>query len=303
MKRIIYVHGRDYKPKQKYLEDYWNETIEKGLFRDFGEETVDKFKSTKVEMAYYGNISNENLKKYLDPYNENDDIFDRKECLDKLSSYLKSDFSHSTYCDLPGKTSLPELVLGTISAPLSFFGLADDVVSIAAPDMKDYWNQNKSFGSDIRAPLTKILLEALNNDDEVLLISHSLGTIISYDVLWKFSHTSKYKQIKEKKVHTWITMGSPLGDEDIKKRIKGAKETKEKKYPININKWFNIASKDDYIAHDKNISNDFKKMNVTKNDIRNYNLALNNEKSNPHFEAGYLISPEIVNIVAEWLHS
>ncbi len=302
MKKIIYVHGRDYKPKQRFLEDYWNETLEKGLLRDFGEKTVDKFKSIEAQMAYYGDVSNEYLKNYLDPYNEEEDIFDRKECLDKLSAYLKSDFNHSTYCDLPGKSSLPELVLGTISAPLSFFGLADNLVSSVAPDMKDYWNIDKSFGSDVRAPLTKILLEALKNDDEILLLSHSLGTIVSYDVLWKFSNSSKYKNVQEKKVHTWITMGSPLGDEDIKKRLKGAKASQERKHPLNINKWFNVASKDDYIAHDKNISNDFKNMNVAKNDIRNYNLAINNEKSNPHFETGYLISPEIVEIVAEWLN-
>jgi pimeloyl-ACP methyl ester carboxylesterase len=62
----------------------------------------------------------------------------------------------------------------------------------------------KYFGLGHREPVNAklaTLLASLEPDRPVLLIAHSLGTVVSYDVLSTGSHS----------VDTWITLGSPLG--------------------------------------------------------------------------------------------
>ena len=62
----------------------------------------------------------------------------------------------------------------------------------------------KYFGLAHREPVNAKLaaqLDAVPPGAPVLLLSHSLGTIVAYDVLTAGSH----------KVDTWITLGSPLG--------------------------------------------------------------------------------------------
>ena len=306
MKRIIYVHGRGYKPNKDTLKDNWDEALIAGLQRDYNLSTVQKFKSTKKEMAYYGDLTNIFLKKRrkLFIYDEKNDIIDRSECLNRLKSYSDSDFQNSTYSNLPGKDSIKKIFAHLTSKPLYMLGLGNFVVGLVAPDMKHYWNPDDKFGSDVRWRLTEVLKDAFDKKDEILLISHSLGTIIAYDVLWKFSYYGEYRDIREDKLHTWITMGSPLGNENAKKKLKGANATGVRKYPINISRWFNVAAEDDYLCHDQRLNNDFEKMEITtKSDTINYNLAVRHSKSNPHHAVGYLITPEVVKIVANWLDS
>ncbi len=304
MKRIIYVHGRNYKPIKDTLEDNWNEALTLGLQRDYGASTVEKFKSTKKEMAYYGDLTNAFLKgaNASCVYDMKADIIDRSACLKKLKSYAKSDFQKDAYSKLPGKSSIKKIFAHLTSRPLYALGLGNFVVGLVAPDMKHYWNPEDKFGSDVRWRLTEILKDAFDKNDEVLLISHSLGTIISYDVLWKFSYYGEYKEIRENRLHTWITMGSSLGNENAKKKLKGANATGARKYPINVTRWFNVAAKDDYLSHDRVLKDDFEKMETTtKSDLLNYNLSVRYSKSNPHHAAGYLVTPEVVKIVAKWL--
>jgi len=153
------------------------------------------------------------------------------------------------YNDLSKKTALKEGLADTFSGALSFLRLGNTFISFVAPDMEHYWNPEAYFGSDVREQLTTILENAFDSDDEIMLISHSLGTMISYDNLWKFSHYSEYrsKYGNNKKVDLWVTMGSPLGDENVKRYLKGSKSKGRLRYPHNIRKWVNISAEDDYI--------------------------------------------------------
>ena len=64
--------------------------------------------------------------------------------------------------------------------------------------------------------MTEPLAKALSQDDDILILSHSLGTVIAYDVLWKFSYCGEWQDIRNKKVSMLVTLGSPLGDEAVK---------------------------------------------------------------------------------------
>lgn len=300
MKKIIYIHGRNYKPNHDVLEANWDKAISTAIKRDFGSEMEKKFSNTLKEMAYYGDITNDFLG--IEKYNMEDDIRDREECLSQLCKYQNKDFNEKNYDNLPGKSSCWRILSSIVSTPLYYLGIGGFVAKKAIPDMKDYWNMDSAYGSKVRWTLTETLRDSLKNGDEVLLISHSLGTMISYDVLWKFSYYGEYKDIRDKKLHTWITMGSPLSDETIKSKLKGAKAKAERKYPTNVGEWYNVAAKDDYLSHDPKLKNDFKDMKTDLiEDISVYNLSVRKSKSNPHHASGYLVTPEVVKLIASWL--
>lgn len=143
--------------------------------------------------------------------------------------------------------------------------------------------------------------------DDILLIAHSLGSIVSYDVLWKFSHYGEYQHIRNKGINTLATIGSPLGDEIVKDELKGSNAKFRRRYPQNIGCWINFAAEDDYIAHDPTLANDFKRMvqfgltsSITDKHI--YNMAIRWDNSNPHHGTGYLIHPQMSRITTDWLN-
>lgn len=305
-KHIFIVHGRDFKPSEKYLKKNYNDALKFGIERDFGKNspTMSRFKDTKISFIYYGDKSNKFLRSVGRKYNPASDSIDRDKALALLKSYKSNQFTKATYNKVPGKTSLKEVaanVLGVVLAPLR---LADNLITKVAPDMKHYWTDSR-FGSDVRWSLTEPLAKAIKKGDEIMILSHSLGTLISYDVLWKFSHYAEYQHIRGKKVDL-VTLGSPLGDETVKRKLKGSGEDGIYKYPHNIKHWVNIAAEDDFISYDGKISNDYKVMEKkgllsSITDLKIYNPSERNGKSNPHHFAGYIVNPKTIKVVGGWV--
>ena len=155
--------------------------------------------------------------------------------------------------------------------------------------------------------MTTPLKRALNRRGRLLVVSHSLGTIVAYDCFWKFSRTGEYRpRYSRKPIDLWITLGSPLGDSTVRRNLRGARASGPRKYPTNVCRWANVAAKDDFIAHDKDVGDDYaamKKAGLVRSirDFTIYNLAMRFGRSNPHSSAGYLIHPAVVKLVADWL--
>jgi hypothetical protein len=143
----------------------------------------------------------------------------------------------------------------------------------------------------------------------VILISHGSGSIVVYDVLWQLSHLEKYASKYEgKKIDTWVTLGSPLGDSMVRRHLVGAKSKGPTKYPSNIVTWHNVSAEDDYLCHDNTLADDFKPMLKQRlvssiRDYKIYNLSVRYGKSNPHSSLGYYIHPRVSQIIVEWLKS
>ena len=55
-----------------------------------------------------------------------------------------------------------------------------------------------------RAGLSAILEDASRRGELIILIGHSLGSVIAYDTLWELSRTSQVQ------VKLLLTLGSPL---------------------------------------------------------------------------------------------
>ena len=129
-------------------------------------------------------------------------------------------------------------------------------------------------------------------------------------MLWKLSHYSEYRNAygAKKKIDHLVTLGSPLGDESVKERLKGSRLEGMKKYPLNIHRWVNLSAEDDFISHDSKIKNDFQEMlklgliaGGMKDIYPIYNLNVCDGQSNPHASSGYLINPQFISVLDEWL--
>ena len=312
-KHLILIHGRHFKPAEDVLKANWLDAIRHGLARDGHKSLLPTYDDTiKRTFVYYGNFSNAFLRNYGNTYDEPADVKDRRECLDQLKQYPREAFlgeqGKTNYDALPGASSWKERLADMFGGVASILRIADPLISMVAKDIDHYWNPDTAFGSDVRWRLTEPLNKALCDGDDIMLVSHSLGTMISYDVLWKFSYYGEYKALREKghKLNMLVTLGSPLGDKTVMKNLKGGDTSGLRRYPTLIRTWENFAAEDDYISYDETLTDDYENMKHagmvdSVYDHRLYNLAVRHGKSNPHHGVGYLVHPKFINLLARWL--
>ena len=311
-KHLFFIHGRGFKPNKKDLAANWSRAIEGGLGRDGHTGSLAAYKEATRTFVYYGDISNQFLQKEGYIYDKQNDVKDRADCLEFLKEYSKKDFlgeqGKKNYKSLNGASTCKKFIVGGIAEIAERLGVAVLLTRIFLRDVGHYWNPDAEFGSDVRWRLTDPLAEALCQKDDILLIAHSLGSMISYDVLWKFSRYGEYQELRDAKPNpvTLVTLGSPLGNETVKNNLKGGKARGIRRYPTLINTWENFSAVGDYISHDEEIKDDYeimvsKKMVSTIRDHKIYNLATRHGASNPHHGVGYLIHPRFISVIAKWL--
>jgi len=304
-KTLVFIHGRGFKPPKAVWRRLWLEALLHGIRRD-RPECLPAFEAAHKEFAYFGDLSNPFLSEALGRPVP-DDAEDRELCLMRLKRYNRTEFREENYVVLPGYSPLKEAAADSLGALLGLLHVNDPLIGSVAPDVREYWNPGSAFGSRLREPLVLPLKRALNRGGEVLLVSHSLGSVIAYDTLWKFSRTGEYRiQYSDRKVDLWLTLGSPLGDETVKRHLKGSEASGARRYPSNVRRWINVAAEDDYVCHDQRIRDDFEEMTRlglvdSVEDHRIYNLAVRQGRSNPHHSLGYLLHPGVAAAIADWV--
>jgi len=304
---ILFVHGRDFKPNADDFADLSFAALSAGISRDYPEMS-DEFHDLEKRVAYYGDLTDDFLTAQGLRYDETLDIGDRRNALIMLKAFeKKKNFGVGRYDRLPGKTAMGEFAADVFAPVLGVLGFSKKLLRKVGIDLTEYWNSKSYFADKIRDRVRLAICHALEDGKQVLLISHGTGCIVTYDVLWQLSHAPEYKEAyKMNKIDLWLTLGSPLGDSMVQRRILGARRKGLKRYPSNIVSWHNVSAEDDFISHDNTVANDYKEMLKQKQvscikDYRIYNLAVRYGKSNPHNSLGYLIHPRTTQIVADWL--
>ena len=303
---LLLVHGRDFKPASDIYLDISLAAIRAGIERDFPD-CVAAFDLLQKHIAWYGDLSAEVLTAAGKNYDETLDVGDRRNALDALKAITpRKKFGIRLYDQLPGKSALPEF-FADIGAPvLGAIGLKMPVIGKLAKDFAAYFDDASGYATAVRNRVRERLCELLDRGDRVMLMTHGTGSVIAYDVLWELSHDTQYAaQYADRKVEQWLTMGSPLGDRCLQKRLLGAKEKIGSRFPGNVISWHNLSAEDDYTCHDSTLADDFKKMLQERrvsavHDYRIFNLAVRYGKSNPHSSVGYYIHPRTAKILADW---
>ena len=105
-----------------------------------------------------------------------------------------------------------------------------------------------------------------------------------------------------------MTLGAPMGDLMVRKKLLGADLKGRKRYPANVVTWNNVSAEDDYLCHDNTLADDFKSMLKHRlvssiRDYKIYNMCVRYGRSNPHSSLGYYIHPRMSQIIVEWIKS
>ena len=306
---LLLVHGRDFKPAEEAYMDLSLAAIRAGIERDSPEQ-LDAFDAMQKSVAWYGDLTAEILHARGISYDESLDIGDRRIALAALREIpVRKKFGIRNYDQLPGKSAVPEAIVGIVAPMLGAMGMCVPLIRCVSKDFARYFDKKADYAMRVRERLRSRLCELLDRGDRVVLMSHGSGCVVAYDVLWQLSHDPDYKErYADKKIELWVTLGAPLGDAHIQKRLLGAKAKSVARFPLNVIAWHNVAAEDDYTCHDNTLADDFKKMMQERvvsavHDYRIFNLAVRYGRSNPHSSVGYFIHPRTTKILVDWLQS
>jgi hypothetical protein len=178
---------------------------------------------------------------------------------------------------------------------------ADKDIEIQLSDFRRYVRNDFEIADLVRRMLKMPLRAAMKAGRPVLLIGHSMGSVIAYDSLWQLSQDSRRVG-----VDTLMTLGSPLGQRLIQSKLLGANRLGSVRYPSNISHWINLSAVGELTAIDMKLKNDFGEMqdlglleSFADHEVHNW-FRLNGEL-NVHAEYGYLANPVTASIVSDWL--
>ena len=300
MKKIIIgIHGLKNKPEKSLLENWWIRSIQEGLeVNDFKQIPFD------FELVYWADLEYE---KPLDPA-----IKDQNDPLFLKNPYVPFSYTVSKETDRQSKrrildileTGMDKLFLQEIG-----FGGLDKIADIAIhamfSDLDAYYHGNCKLRKELKAReafrhrLSVVLKKYPKH--EILLIAHSMGSIISYDVLIQI--------ISNQKIDTFITLGSPLGlpviiKKILQEQIEKIRPDSKPITPENITrKWLNFSDLDDKVALNYNLSDDYAENSRNIKPIDNIveNQYEYNGQNNPHNVYGYLRTPEVAQEIFEFL--
>ncbi len=304
---LIIVHGNAPKPNSEALRSITIEAMRSGLAR-VSQPHLPIFDTLTTHFPYFADLTLPYSADDKADYDETADLEDLHSGLSALNRLKKKkNFSLSAYDRLPGKSTLKEFAASLGAPLLHAVGLSKNVIAKMDKALGEYWNEESELKSRILVRIRNSIIEAVQRGDRVLLVSNGAGTVYAYDALWQLSRLKEYKNITgDSKIHTWITLGSPLGDPTIQRFLEGATHSKQERYPDNIINWHNFSAEDDYMSHDNTVRDDFHEM-INQNlisdirDTRIYNLAMRFNTSNPHHSLGYLNHPSVASAMAHWL--
>lgn len=168
-----------------------------------------------------------------------------------------------------------------------------------------YLKNRDGVGAAVRGVLRATLESAWRDGRQVLLIGHSLGSVIAYDTLWELTHVHGASG----EVSLLVTLGSPLATRFVQRSLKGARETGAGRYPHNIRRWMNFAARGDTTALQprlKPLYTDMLRLNLIDSieDFADFHNYFRNELGlNVHDAYGYLDQPLVASVVGDFLLS
>lgn len=166
-----------------------------------------------------------------------------------------------------------------------------------------YLKDRDGVGGAVRGVLRATLEAAWRDGDRVLLIGHSLGSVIAYDTLWELTHVQRASG----EVSLLITLGSPLATRFVQRSVQGAHEVSARRYPHNIRRWVNLSSRGDTTALQPRLKPlyhemlDLKLVDAIEDFVEFDNFFRGSFGLNAHEAYGYLAQPLLAEIVGDWL--
>lgn len=182
--------------------------------------------------------------------------------------------------------------------------VADERMELHLRDLQRYLRNRNDIADHTRQMLKMPLRAAAEAGRPVLLIGHSMGSVIAWESLWEMSR----RDGDDVRIDTLLTMGSPLGQRFIQKRLQGFTAQGEQRYPKGIGRWINLAAVGDLTSVDPYLASDFGAMVEHGlvdfiEDHRVHNWFRLDGVLNVHAEYGYFVNAVTAGIVTSWWKS
>lgn len=172
-------------------------------------------------------------------------------------------------------------------------------------DARRYFRNEDGRASRIRARVAEELREASATGRRIMLIGHSLGSVIAFDTLWELSRLEN----SDVRIDEFLTLGSPLGLNFVQRRLRGAHESDALRFPDNIRRWTNLSAIGELTSLDRSMADDYAPMleaglveTITdRTDLEAYfrgPLGLNVHKC-----YGYMANVETGRAIVRWLEA
>ena len=185
--------------------------------------------------------------------------------------------------------------------PLLLRILPEEVRS-TANEINRYFNNGDGIARKIRDLLKQTLRPMLEQREDVLLIAHSLGSVIAYDTLWELSHQDGVMGKLD-----FLTMGSPMGMHYIHRHLQGINGHGTNSYTGLIRRWINFSAEGDVAALNQHLKECFQPMleqglveSIEDHCHGIYNFFRSDEGLNCHRSYGYLVNPAVGSVIADW---
>ncbi len=300
-KVLIGIHGLGNKPPRRLLKRWWKLALLEGLER-IGHPGL-RF---EFEMAYWAS--------YLNSQPLNAYVHDPNHPLYIQHPYVPA---KSTPSSKPATRKWRKRYLDVLEKVMdalflsehwwfNFDSISDRIIRKKFQSLDLYYRADQPLNRRglhvqqiIRRKLAKVLRRF--REHEIMLIAHSMGSIVAYDVLTQ--------EVPDIEIHTFVTLGSPLGLPAIIKRIlqeQGVDVKHEKRPPTpeNIRKaWYNFADLRDTVALNYNLADDYR---PNSRGVGPVDVIVNNDyeyagEKYPHASYGYLRAPELAQVVYDFL--
>jgi len=179
--------------------------------------------------------------------------------------------------------------------------LASEKMEVHIRDLRRYLKNDNGIADHTREMLKVALRAACEAQRPILLIAHSMGSIIAYDALWEMARNKN----DHATIDRLLTMGSPLGQNFLQRRILGRDRDGLERYPNNIRRWTNLSAVGELTAIDRVLANDFGEMLElglleSLEDVDLYNYFRLDGRLNVHAEYGYLVNDTSGRVIADW---
>jgi hypothetical protein len=171
-------------------------------------------------------------------------------------------------------------------------------------EIQRYFSDVDGESTAARDMLADTIRKAWDSGEQVLLAGHSFGSVIAYDTLWELSRGETGGQ-----VDLFLTMGSPLTMNYIRRGLQGANLRGADRYPTCIRRWRNLAAVGEVTALDRKLSDYFSPMcslglieSIT-DDLGLINQFHGPDGLNVHKCYGYFASRHVGELVLAWHRS
>jgi hypothetical protein len=299
-KIVVGVHGLGNKPPEDLLKSWWERSLCDGL------NTIGHPQQLfKLEMAYWAHYIHPNA---LNPeerdkdnalYIEDPYVAVRKNLQEKSSSNIRR-----RVLDYLEK-QIDKLLLNE-DLTINFSVISDLIIHHFFKDLDIYYTQDCQHESKPGCSAKKAIQDELisvlkkNEGKQILLIAHSMGSIIAFDVLL---------QNPEIEIDTFVTLGSPLGIPVIMKKIAAESNQvlnkgEKIRTPDNIRQaWYNFSDLEDKVAINYDLRDDYDPniYDVQPVDYIVYNDYVHQDKRNPHKSYGYLRTAQFAEVFYNFL--